>query len=182
MTCTVMIAGAGGQGTLMAGRILAEAAMREGKHVTWFPSYGAAMRGGTANCTVIISDSPIGSPVAIEIDALIALNEQSLLAFEHMLVTGGFLIMDSTNIKAAPSRDDVGLVSVPVKSLSAELGLLRPANIMLLGAFAASNDAVLDPDAVADALKRVGLKDLGLNGEAFRLGKEYILDKKSQDI
>ncbi len=90
--------------------------------------------------------------------------------------------MDSSNIKAQPSRDDIEPVRVPVKSISENLGLSQPANIILLGAFASNIDSVLGPDAIAGALNKVGLKELELNEEAFRLGKEYVLDKTSQDI
>src|SRR5208283_4696608 len=102
----VLIAGSGGQGILFLGKLLAYAAMFENKEVTWFPSYGAEMRGGTANCTVIVSGEMIGSPVVSNPDILVGMNEQSFVAFSGKVASGGWLLHDAT-IKAKPARNDI---------------------------------------------------------------------------
>ena len=181
MTCTVLIAGSGGQGILMAGKVLAEAALLEQKNVTWYPSYGAAMRGGAANCTVVISDRPIGSPVARKVDVLIVLNNMSLSSFEGRLHPGGLLLLDSSNIKARPDRDDLSVIDVPVRDLNADMEPRKLANIFLMGAFIAKT-GILSPDSISEAIKRVSPDDIEGNLRAFDLGKEFLkksIDKKS---
>lgn len=172
MIFAVLISGSGGQGALLAGKILAEAALSERMNVSWFPSYGAAMRGGTSNCTVVISDRTIGSPIVSIVDVLITLNELSLNSFEGMLSPGGLLVIDSSNIKARPGREDIKILEVPVKELASELKLGKPANVILLGAFFGSVPFI-GPDTIADAMTRMGISDLESNIKAFNLGKEF---------
>jgi len=167
---------------MMAGKILAEAALLEGMNVTWFPSYGAAVRGGPANCTVIVSDRPIGSPVVRKTETLIALNDVSLNRFENMLVTGGFLVMDSSNIKMRPRRGDLSIEAVPVKAIASDEAPSRLANIYLIGAYV-GRKGLMKPQSVREAISRLSLADSEANLRAFELGKEFSsIDKKSQDI
>jgi 2-oxoglutarate ferredoxin oxidoreductase subunit gamma len=172
VTSRVLIAGSGGQGILMAGKVLAEAAFSEGMNVTWLPSYGAAMRGDTANCTVVISDRTIGSPVAGEVDALLALNRKSLGAYGDMLCEGGLLVMDSTKIKARPLREDMRVVEVPAGNLGDAANARGLANIVLLGVFIGTT-GILKPDSVKRAIIKVVIKDIKENQRAFDLGKEF---------
>ena len=133
MEYTILIAGFGGQGILSAGRFVATAALLEGREVSWLPSYGPEMRGGTANCSVIISDGPIGSPILNEMDALVALNGPSLAKFEKMVRPGGLVLLDSSLIKSRPAREDVRAIPVEASRLASEAGNMTFAAIILLG-------------------------------------------------
>ena len=133
----IIIAGAGGQGILFFGKLIAYAAMLEGKEVTWFPSYGAEIRGGTANCTVVISDEMIGSPVIKEADYLVAMNEASCVKYMERLVSGGVLIYDSSLAGLSAPRTDIKLYPVPASQFSAELGNMGSANMALTGSLSA---------------------------------------------
>jgi 2-oxoglutarate ferredoxin oxidoreductase subunit gamma len=139
---SIILAGFGGQGILSAGRIVASAALIEGHEVSWFPSYGPEMRGGTANCGVVISDSTIGSPVINDTDVLIALNGPSLDKFTRQVKPGGLIIVDSTLVKAIPSRQDVRFFSIPASDLANELGNMNFAVVFLLGCLAANSDCI----------------------------------------
>lgn len=130
----IIIAGFGGQGVLFLGEVLARAAMREGREITWLPSYGPEQRGGTANCTVVISDDPIGSPVVADPSILIVLNRPSLDRFEPQVRPGGMIVYDSTMVSRAPIRTDVSAVAVPATAAASGLGSTRGANVVLLGA------------------------------------------------
>jgi 2-oxoglutarate ferredoxin oxidoreductase subunit gamma len=130
---SIILAGFGGQGILSAGRIVATAALLEGREVSWFPSYGPEMRGGTANCHVVISDQPIGSPIINEADVLIALNQPSLDKFIRQVKPGGLLISDCSLAPDAPTRPDIRMVPVPASGLASEMGNMTFAAIILLG-------------------------------------------------
>jgi 2-oxoisovalerate ferredoxin oxidoreductase beta subunit len=130
----IKIAGFGGQGLLFLGKLLAEAGMRQGRYVSWLPSYGPEMRGGTANCHVNISTRPIGSPLISDPTILIAMNRPSLEKFENELIAGGLLIYDSSLIDAKPSRDDVKCLALPATALADEVGSPKVANMVTLGA------------------------------------------------
>ena len=130
---SLIISGFGGQGVLSAGRMAALAAMFEGKEVSWLPSYGPEMRGGTANCSVILSDEPIGSPLLNRCDALIALNKPSLEKFAGAVKPGGIIILDSSLIDIRPGRADVNVIAIPASDLAAEAGNMTFAGIMLMG-------------------------------------------------
>jgi len=134
----IIIAGSGGQGVLFFGKLLAYAAMLEGKEVTWFPSYGAEMRGGTANCTVIISDSMIGSPVIRNPDVLVVMNAASYQRFAEKLSSGGTIVYDPSQIPAPTHRDDIMVIVTPAGDISASLNCAASANMALLGAFIAA--------------------------------------------
>jgi 2-oxoglutarate ferredoxin oxidoreductase subunit gamma len=138
----IIIAGSGGQGVLFFGKLLACAAMLEGREVTWFPSYGAEMRGGTANCTVIISDSMIGSPVIKNPDVLVVMNEASYQRFVKNLSPGGVLIYDSSLIHATTDRADIRVVRIPVCDISPSREGAKSANMAMMGAFIAATGIV----------------------------------------
>jgi 2-oxoglutarate ferredoxin oxidoreductase subunit gamma len=137
MESGVIVTGSGGQGIMLLGKAIARAGMIAGKKVTWFPSYGAEMRGGTANCTVILSDEMIGSPVLLTPDILIAMNSASAVRFQPQLKKHGTLFYDSSLIKAIDFRGDISLVGVPATRMADALGNTRAANMIMLGAFIA---------------------------------------------
>ena len=178
----VIIGGFGGQGILFLGKILAYAGMLEGKEVTWFPSYGAEVRGGTANCTVIISDELIGSPLVTNPDILIVMNNASLNKFLLRLKQDGLFLFDSSLIREPHLRTDVENVAVPATEISNGIGNTKSANMVLLGALIATT-GILNETSAFEALKSSmpdGRKR-GINGnkEAISEGIKYIEDKKS---
>ena len=130
---SIIVAGFGGQGILSAGRIVATAALLEGREVSWFPSYGPEMRGGTANCHVVISDQPIGSPIINEADVLIALNQPSLDKYIRQVKPDGLLISDCSLAPDAPARPGIRIIPVPASGLASEMGNMTFAAIILLG-------------------------------------------------
>ena len=133
MTHSYLIAGFGGQGLLFAGKFLVYKGMLEGKEVSWLPSYGPAMRGGTANCSVIVSDDPVGSPIVDHPDVLMAMNLPSLDKYEDAVTPGGVIFVDSTMIERKVRRTDVKAVYVPATRLAAESGMTTLANMILIG-------------------------------------------------
>lgn len=132
-TTSILIAGFGGQGTLFAGKVLATASLYKGLEVSWLPSYGPEMRGGTANCSVIISDSPIGSPIVSKPDVLIALNKPSFEKYEKAVVSGGLIFVDSSLVDSKSQRDDIKVCYVPATELAAKVGNSGLSNIVLIG-------------------------------------------------
>ncbi len=146
-----IIAGFGGQGLLFAGKVLAQAAMSEGKMVSWMPSYGPEMRGGTASCTVIVAEGVIGSPVVDIADSVIALNPPSLARFEPALAPGGLLVMNTSLIEALPSRADLEVLAIPCTALARDSGHARLASVVALGGLIARRPLVA-PDSVRAAL------------------------------
>ncbi len=128
-----LLAGFGGQGILFAGKVLVYAGMLEGKKVSWLPSYGPEMRGGTANCSVIVSDEPVGSPIVNNPDTLIAMNLPSLDKFEDAINAGGLAVIDSTLITRKVARDDIKAVYIPSTQLAKDNDMDGLANIIILG-------------------------------------------------
>ena len=179
MQSEVIISGFGGQGTLYAGQVYAYAGMDEGKHVTWIPSYGPEMRGGTANCTVVISDEEIGSPSALHPRAVIALNLPSLDKYEPLVAPGGFLIVNESMVNRQPTRTDIHWLMIPVNNIARELGNERVANMVLLGALEANMkalpDGALERALQAHTAERLK-KFIGMNIEAMHRGAEYKAD------
>ncbi len=133
----VIIAGFGGQGVIKAGVLLATAAMVEKKHCTHFPSYGAEMRGGTANCSVIVSTSEIASPIVTNPDTVIAMNEPSFDKFQPKVKKGGLLIYNSSLISKKPNRNDIEILAVPANEIAEGLGTPKSANMVVIGAYVA---------------------------------------------
>jgi len=150
----VMIAGFGGQGVLLAGELLASAGMHEGKRVTWFPSYGAEIRGGTANCTVIIADREIGLPVVERPSAMLILNEASFLKFEKRVLPGGKLFLNTSLVHLPASRSDIERIEIRANDIAEKLGDIRIANMVMLGAFL-QKTSVVALGSVLEALKAV---------------------------
>ncbi|MBI2869714.1 MAG: 2-oxoacid:acceptor oxidoreductase family protein [Chloroflexi bacterium] len=137
-----VFAGFGGQGVLSMGLNLAEAAMLEGKFVTYLPAYGAEVRGGTANCTVAISDEEIASPVASSPEFIVVMNQPSLARFENQLQSGGVLLLNSSLVDGETRREDIEVVKVPANATAEKLGNARAANMVMLGAFTARSRLV----------------------------------------
>jgi len=172
----VICAGFGGQGVMSMGRLLAYTGMQVGREVSWLPSYGPEMRGGTANCHVMVSDSPIGSPViSSDASTLIAMNFPSMVKFVPDLIGGGLLMYNSSLISEAPDRDDVTVVGVQANEIAGEVGNLKVANMVMLGAYLAVRQLFTAEQVVA-ALKKVfgPTKEhfLPMNEEALRKGMD----------
>lgn len=172
----VIIAGFGGQGILSCGRLLAYAGMLEGKHVSWLPSYGPEMRGGTANCCVIISEEPVGSPILNSTQVLIVMNGPSLEKFEDMVVPGGIIITDSSLVLNKTKRLDVKVIEIPATQLAMDLNNSTFANIFLLGKLA-KETGIVKIASFEEALKKVlPVKKHDLipqEMEVFKTGAEY---------
>ncbi|HHY46673.1 MAG TPA: 2-oxoacid:ferredoxin oxidoreductase subunit gamma [Firmicutes bacterium] len=150
----LIVAGFGGQGVLVTGQLLAYAGMLEGKKVSWIPSYGPEMRGGTANCSVVISSGEIASPLVNEPTSIIIMNKPSLRRFEPLLVPGGLLVYDCSIIDVTPERNDIETVAVEANRIADGLGELKVANMVLLGAYLART-GVVSPEAVIESLSKV---------------------------
>ena len=133
MTTQILIAGFGGQGVLFAGKFLAKKGMLEGRQLSWLPSYGPEMRGGTANCSVVLSDDPVGSPIVNHPDVLIVMNLPSLDKYESAVVPGGTIFVDSTLIQRKVQRTDVRAVYIPATRLAQQNGFATLANMILIG-------------------------------------------------
>ena len=176
----VIIAGFGGQGVLFAGQLLSYTALDEGKEVTWIPSYGPEMRGGTANCTVVISDEEIGSPFVNNPTAVIAMNLPSLEKFEDQVEQGGIIIVNASMVNRGVARDDIKVVSIPANEIAQELGSERAVNMVMLGALLGNLD-LLSLNAVDAALENHlperHKKFLPVNKEALRRGAEFKAEK-----
>ena len=169
----IIISGFGGQGTLFAGQLLAYAAMDGGYHVTWIPSYGPEMRGGKARCTVIVSDEEIGSPLVRRPSAAIVLNIPSMEAFEPAIKSGGVLVVNSSLVPQKSERTDINVLYVPASDMAIELGNVRIANVICLGALVQAA-GIVSLEAIEQALDahlpERHRKLLGLNSEALRKG------------
>lgn len=173
-----IFAGFGGQGVMLMGQLLAYSGMYEGKNVTYFPSYGPEMRGGTANCSVIVSDEPVGSPVISELGILVAMNRPSMEKFEAMVKPGGTLFYNSSLIDVKPKRTDIKAVAVPANEIANELGNTRVANMVVMGAILKAT-GVVHIDTVMKVLTEKVLtgkkKDLvGINRTALEKGMELV--------
>lgn len=130
----LILAGFGGQGVMLMGQMIAYAGMIEDKEVTWMPSYGPEMRGGTANCTVIVSDKKISSPIVSEATAVVAMNLPSLIKFENLVKTGGQLFINTSLIKEKPSRDDIEIINIDANEIAVSLHNNKVSNMVILGA------------------------------------------------
>ncbi len=175
MTHELLIAGFGGQGVLSMGMTLGYAGVVENKEISWMPSYGPEMRGGTANCIVIVSDKRISSPIVTTFDTVIILNQPSMDKFEKAVRPGGLLLYDSTNIIIPPSRDDVRITAIPASEEATKMKNQRIMNMIVLGAFI-EQTRVVEIASVMAALKKVLPERyhhlLPLNEQALRRGVE----------
>ena len=179
MLIKTVFSGFGGQGVLMMGYIMAISAMRDGMHVTYLPSYGAEVRGGTANCTVSISDEEIASPVASSPDYVIALNKPSLIRFEGQIKKKGTLFLNSDLIDIDPKREDIEVFKIPANTLAKKIGSERAMNMIMLGAFAvwtkiASIDSLMN--GLAEIVKTKSKKQMEINRKGLEMGAKYILE------
>lgn len=138
----IIVSGFGGQGALFAGQLIAYAALAEGRHVTWIPSYGPEMRGGTANCTVVISDDEIGSPLVRRPGAVIVLNSPSFERYEPLVQKDGILFVNASIIDSVSERSDIRTVLIHANEIAAELGAVQLANVVMVGALAITTGAV----------------------------------------
>ena len=176
MNMQILIAGFGGQGVLFAGKFLATKGLIEGKNVSWLPSYGPEMRGGTANCSVIISDDPVGSPIVNEPNCLIAMNLPSLRRYENSVVPGGMILVDSTLIEEKVERSDVSVFYVPVTKMAKDEGFSTLANMILCGKLI-KESADLKFENTDEALKKVipprKANLLDINLKALKVGYEF---------
>ena len=169
----VIFAGFGGQGVLFAGQLLAYAAMREGKHVTWIPSYGPEMRGGTANCTVVVSDEPIGSPVVLHPSIAVVFNNPSMLKYSDLVKPGGVLVVNTSLVEAVTTRDDLIMLRIPATETAHALGESRMTNMILSGAMLAARPVVAVEtliEAIEAELPKRKQHMLAINVEAINIG------------
>lgn len=177
----VMFAGFGGQGILLSGKILASAAMDKGLQVAWVPSYGPEMRGGTAYCTVVISDRGIGSPIIKSPTHLVAMNRPSLEKFAGSVKPGGVVLINSSLIDIGAGRDDVDELKVDTNQIAIDAGSAKAANIVALGAFVARSN-IIDFETIREAVKEEFSKKpklIAMNLDALERGREAALkDKK----
>ncbi|GCD11301.1 MULTISPECIES: 2-oxoacid:acceptor oxidoreductase family protein [Clostridium] len=170
----IIFAGFGGQGTLSMGKFLAYAGMDADMNVSWLPSYGPEMRGGTANCSVILSDELVGSPIINDPNTLIVMNRPSLDKFEDTLVKGGLLIMDSDLVDRMPIRKDLEVICVPAQTEALNIGSKQIANMVLLGALV-KRTGIVSMEAIIGALKAHGKeKFFEINKKALEIGASYI--------
>lgn len=169
----IIISGFGGQGVMALGKTLAEAGMKEGLCVSWLPSYGPEMRGGTANCSVVLSEEEIISPMILNPTELIAMNKPSLLKFEPQMTSGGTLLVNSSIIEIKASRKDISAYYIPCQEIADELGNRKTANMVMLGAFIEATK-LLKFNTIREMLKHMftGPKAalVDLNVEALRRG------------
>ena len=177
MTYETIMAGFGGQGLLFSGKVLAYAGLLEGRELSWLPSYGPEMRGGTCNCSVIISDEPVGSPIIAHPNVLMVMNEPSLDKFEDAVTPGGIVFVDSSLIERKLRRTDVEAVYIPATKMAKEMEATSLANMIILGAIVAKT-ACVKCETVSDALRetisarKANLLDLNL--KAVEAGVKFI--------
>lgn len=177
MTEEIIIAGFGGQGVLSMGMILCYSGIMEDKEVSWMPSYGPEMRGGTANCITIVSDKKISSPIISKFDTVIAMNQPSVDKFENAVKPGGYLIYDSTNIINPPKREDINIIGIDASSTAAGMKNTKVLNMIMLGAFIQKRP-IIKFENIIEGLKQVLPERyhhlLPLNEEALRKGMELV--------
>ena len=175
-TTQILIAGFGGQGILFAGKFLAYKGLMEDLQVSWLPSYGPEMRGGTANCNVILSESPVGSPIITTPDILIAMNLPSLMKYVDTVVPGGQIYLDSSLIEAKVDRDDVDVFYIPATQMAKEHNIATLANMIILG-HVLENHSELTFEGTAAVVEKLVPPSkaalVRLNMQALQLGKDY---------
>ena len=172
----IIIAGFGGQGLLFSGKVLAYAGLAEDRQLSWLPSYGPEMRGGTANCTVILSDEPIGSPIVDHPNVVMVMNNPSLDKYENMVAPGGKLFVDSALITRKVDRDDIDVYYIPATQLAKDMGAPTLANMILLGAIVKETGCVSWENFEAGLRHAVPPRHadlIDLNLKAIEIGKNY---------
>ncbi len=178
---SIIIAGAGGQGIMLLGRILAEAAMEGGREVSWLPSYGAEVRGGTASCMVVISDKEIGSPFIDKADTLIIMNEPSLAKFKDRIKNKGLLIVNSSLVESEIACNNIRVLRCAFTDIAIKLGNIKVANMVALGCYAAETKLIA-PDKVIAVMEHIAPQDkkhlVEINKQALYQGMELIKNVK----
>lgn len=180
----IIIAGFGGQGVLSMGKILAYSGLIEGFEVSWMPSYGPEMRGGTANVTVVVSDSPVSSPIVHHADTIIVLNQQSMDKFESCVKVGGTLIYDTNGITHHPTRKDISIYTIDATAEAARRGNIRAFNTMILGGFLQVCPILIRENVVEGlrkSLPNITHKALEMNIEALETGAKIIKSFKPRE-
>jgi len=178
----IIVSGFGGQGALFSGQLLAYAAMDSGRHVTWIPSYGPEMRGGKARCTVVVSGEEIGSPLVRRPSGCIVLNIPSMETFEPTVQPGGVLVVNSSLVPQKSERTDIRVFYVPASDLATELGSIRLANVICLGALVQATGVVplrTVEQALDDHLPERHRKLLGLNKQALQKGAALVVEAEA---
>ena len=173
----IVIAGFGGQGLLFAGKVLAYAALLEQRELSWLPSYGPEMRGGTANCNVIISDSPVGSPIVQNPNVLMVMNTPSLDKYEKSVAPGGKIFVDSTLISRKVEREDVEVFYIPATKMASDMGMPTLANMILLGAIVKATGCITDAGMLAGLNKIIPAKKANLldaNLKCIQAEKDFL--------
>lgn len=177
MTTRTIMAGFGGQGVVLMGTLLSYTAMVEGKHTTFFPSYGAEMRGGTANCSVVVSDKEIASPIVRQPDCVVAMNIASLNKFESRVRPGGVIFVNSSLVGRDVERNDVEVVRVPANEIAESLGSVKAANMVMLGGIV-KKTGVVGLESVSASLEKVlserAMALLDINKRALKKGFEAV--------
>lgn len=177
MTRKIVMAGFGGQGVMAMGQLISYAGMLEGKHVSWYPSYGPEMRGGAANCSVVVSEELVGSPIIAVADDVIVMNEPSLSMFESHVRPGGNLFINSSLVKKETTRTDINVVKIPVNDIAIDLGNARVANMVMLGAYLKVTELVKVESVIQAFTKVYGDKKkklLPINEKAIEFGGEAV--------
>ncbi|MCX5817480.1 MAG: 2-oxoacid:acceptor oxidoreductase family protein [Proteobacteria bacterium] len=177
MLTKTIFSGFGGQGVLSIGFTVANAAMFEGKYVTYLPSYGVEVRGGTANCTVVVSDEEIASPVASDPEFIVAMNQPSFARFQSILQSGGLLCVNSSIVDATSARGDIEVLAVPTSELAEKLGTIKVANMIMLGAFIKASMIISFDFLIKNLTGILGegkSKLIKLNKDALELGYNYV--------
>jgi 2-oxoglutarate ferredoxin oxidoreductase subunit gamma len=173
----VIMSGFGGQGVISGGVLLAYSGMVDGKQVTFFPAYGAEMRGGTANCSVVVSSEEIASPVVTYPDSLLVMNEPSLTRFEKFVHAGGVLFLNTSLVASRSARKDITTIEVPANEIAVKMGNIKCANMVMLGAFAKKSGAI-SVEALKKSLPKVypraSQKILDMNSNAIQAGADVI--------
>lgn len=173
----IVFAGFGGQGVLLAGKMVAQAAMNDNLSATWFPSYGPEMRGGTANCTVVYSDDEIGSPIASQYDTAVVMNQPSYERFAPTIKPGGTLVVNTSLIKMENPRKDITIVPVAANEIAEKVGQARSANVVMAGAFTGYKKHIKMEtlgDVVRDTFASKGEKVIAPNLKALEAGQEAV--------
>lgn len=175
-TTNILLSGFGGQGILFAGKFLAYKGLNEDKNVSWLPSYGPEMRGGTASCSVIISDEPVGSPIVSNPDVLVAMNLPSLDRFEDSVVPGGMIFADSTLIERKVKRDDVTVYYIPATKLAGDNNMPTLANMIITGKILKALDEFKEENVMGALKKVISAKRadmLDTNLKAMQIGADF---------
>jgi 2-oxoglutarate ferredoxin oxidoreductase subunit gamma len=177
MLIKTIFSGFGGQGVLSMGYTLATTAMLEGKHVTYFPSYGVEVRGGTANCTVAVSDEEIASPVASDPEFVVAMNQPSFARFQSILQAGGLIFVNSSIVDVSSARGDIEIIAVPTSELAEKIGTIKVANMIMLGTYIKFSNVVSFDFIIKNLTQILGegkSKLIKMNKDALEMGYTYI--------